>query len=74
MFFPVPRSIDAGEPIFQGHIRIGYGLFHYQEKVPISSEISSRVRSSFTTGSHTPKVGLFTEKSPTFSVFDFFLY
>jgi hypothetical protein len=51
MLFPVPRSVRAGEPYFQGHIRIGYGLFHYQKQFPASYEIPTKVRSSSTTGS-----------------------
>jgi hypothetical protein len=35
----------------KGHIRIGYGLFHYQETATVWSEIPSEIRSSTTTGS-----------------------
>ena len=60
------KFVHYGEPNFQGHIQSGYGLFHYQELIPESSEIPTKVLNSFTTGSHTPKMGLFSGKVPFF--------
>ena len=63
------RSLQPGHDHYNARRDSSFWLRRFDRAVnPVLSEIPSKVQSSFTTGSYTPKVGLFSRKSHFFMV------